>query len=65
MIKLGKAYTDNTLQEQMRKERMDGIASSHRDDSVERQSCTLCRICSLGLQLKAVDGVLRAKDLKR
>ena len=35
MIKTGKAYADDTEQEQMRKERMDGIASKHRDDSVE------------------------------
>ncbi|OSD08417.1 glutamate-tRNA ligase [Trametes coccinea BRFM310] len=35
MIKTGKAYADDTLQEQMRKERWDGIASKHRDDSVE------------------------------
>ncbi|KAH9900967.1 glutamate-tRNA ligase [Cubamyces lactineus] len=35
MIKTGKAYADNTPQEQMRKERFDGIASQHRDDSVE------------------------------
>ena len=34
MIKTGKAYTDDTEQEQMRQERMDGIASKHRDDSV-------------------------------
>ena len=35
MIKSGKAYADDTEQEQMRKERMDGIASKHRDDSIE------------------------------
>ena len=35
MIKTGKAYADDTEQEQMRKERMDGIASKHREDSVE------------------------------
>ena len=35
MIKTGKAYADDTEKEQMRKERMDGIASKHRDDSVE------------------------------
>ncbi|KAH0583669.1 hypothetical protein H2248_009283 [Termitomyces sp. 'cryptogamus'] len=35
LIKSGKAYTDDTLQEQMRDERMKGIASKHRDDSVE------------------------------
>lgn len=35
MIKAGKAYTDDTAQEKMRAERMDGIASAHRDDSVE------------------------------
>ncbi|KAI1788380.1 glutamate-tRNA ligase [Ganoderma leucocontextum] len=35
IIKAGKAYADDTEQEQMRKERMDGIASKHRDDSVE------------------------------
>ncbi|KAI0807854.1 glutamate-tRNA ligase [Fomes fomentarius] len=35
IIKLGKAYADDTEQEQMRKERMEGIASKHRDDSVE------------------------------
>ncbi|KAI0707693.1 glutamate-tRNA ligase [Earliella scabrosa] len=35
MIKTGKAYADDTEQEQMRKERMDGIASKHRDDSIE------------------------------
>ncbi|KAL0946792.1 hypothetical protein HGRIS_012965 [Hohenbuehelia grisea] len=35
MIKLGKAYTDDTEQERMRQERFDGIASAHRDDSVE------------------------------
>lgn len=35
MIKSGKAYTDNTAQQQMRDERMNGIASAHRDDSVE------------------------------
>ncbi|KAI0748413.1 glutamate-tRNA ligase [Daedaleopsis nitida] len=34
IIKSGKAYADDTEQEQMRKERMDGIASKHRDDSV-------------------------------
>jgi glutamyl-tRNA synthetase len=35
LIKLGKAYTDDTLQAQMQKERWDGIASAHREDSVE------------------------------
>ena len=35
MIKSGKAYTDDTAQERMRAERMDGIASAHRDDSIE------------------------------
>lgn len=35
MIQQGKAYTDDTAQEQMRAERMDGIPSKHRDDSVE------------------------------
>ncbi|OJT06095.1 hypothetical protein TRAPUB_3030 [Trametes pubescens] len=34
-IKTGKAYADDTEQEQMRKERWDGIASKHRDDSIE------------------------------
>ncbi|KAG6898290.1 hypothetical protein C0992_000735 [Termitomyces sp. T32_za158] len=36
LIKSGNAYTDDTLQEQMRDERMKGIASKHRDDSVEQ-----------------------------
>jgi glutamyl-tRNA synthetase len=35
MIKEGNAYADDTLQEQMRAERMDGIASGRRDSSVE------------------------------
>ncbi|KAL6706283.1 hypothetical protein ACN47E_005573 [Coniothyrium glycines] len=35
MIKDGKAYADDTLQEKMRAERMDGIASARRDSSVE------------------------------
>ncbi|KDR81710.1 hypothetical protein GALMADRAFT_221575 [Galerina marginata CBS 339.88] len=35
LIKEGKSYTDDTLQLQMQKERWDGIASKHRDDSVE------------------------------
>ena len=35
LIKEGNAYADDTLQEQMRKERMDGIASARRDNSVE------------------------------
>ncbi len=35
MIKAGDAYVDDTVQEQMRKERMDGIASKNRDLSVE------------------------------
>ncbi|KAF2200903.1 glutamyl-tRNA synthetase [Delitschia confertaspora ATCC 74209] len=35
LIKEGKAYADDTLQEQMRKERMDGIASGRRDATVE------------------------------
>ena len=35
MIKTGKAYADDTPQEQMRHERMEGIASKHREDSVE------------------------------
>lgn len=35
MIQLGKAYADDTPQEQMRAERMDGIASKRRDASVE------------------------------
>ncbi len=35
MIKAGDAYVDDTPQEQMRKERMDGIASQNRDLSVE------------------------------
>ncbi|KAF9052843.1 glutamate-tRNA ligase [Panaeolus papilionaceus] len=35
MIKTGKAYADDTEQEQMRNERFNGIASKHRDDSVE------------------------------
>ncbi|GMM39002.1 glutamate--tRNA ligase [Saccharomycopsis crataegensis] len=35
MIKEGKAYCDNTPQEQMRAERMDGIKSAKRDATVE------------------------------
>ncbi|KAG6917940.1 hypothetical protein DXG01_000378 [Tephrocybe rancida] len=35
LVKSGKAYADDTLQEQMRAERMNGVASIHRDDSVE------------------------------
>lgn len=35
LIEEGKAYTDDTEQMQMRQERMDGIASKHRDDSIE------------------------------
>ncbi|KAH8106901.1 glutamate-tRNA ligase [Cristinia sonorae] len=35
MIKEGKAYADDTEQAQMRDERWNGIASKHRDDSVE------------------------------
>jgi glutamyl-tRNA synthetase len=35
MIKEGHAYADDTPQETMRKERMDGIASKNRDKSVE------------------------------
>ncbi|KZT09696.1 glutamate-tRNA ligase [Laetiporus sulphureus 93-53] len=35
MIKKGKAYADDTEQMQMREERFHGIASKHRDDSVE------------------------------
>lgn len=35
MIKTGKAYADDTEQMQMREERFNGIASKHRDDSVE------------------------------
>ncbi|KAJ7343142.1 glutamate-tRNA ligase [Mycena albidolilacea] len=36
LIKSGQAYTDDTEQAQMRLERGDGIASAHRDDSVEQ-----------------------------
>ncbi|KIJ69105.1 hypothetical protein HYDPIDRAFT_179001 [Hydnomerulius pinastri MD-312] len=35
MIETGKAYTDDTEQAQMRDERGRGVASAHRDDSVE------------------------------
>jgi len=35
LIKKGKAYVDDTEKEQMRQERMDGIASKNRDLSVE------------------------------
>ncbi|GAO49181.1 glutamyl-tRNA synthetase [Saitoella complicata NRRL Y-17804] len=35
MIKDGKAYCDDTVQEQMRAERMDGIASARRERTVE------------------------------
>ncbi|KJA27129.1 hypothetical protein HYPSUDRAFT_132070 [Hypholoma sublateritium FD-334 SS-4] len=35
LIKDGKAYADDTEQLQMREERFNGIASKHRDDSVE------------------------------
>ncbi|CCM00500.1 uncharacterized protein FIBRA_02534 [Fibroporia radiculosa] len=35
VIKEGKAYADDTEQAQMREERFNGIASKHRDDSVE------------------------------
>lgn len=35
MIQMGKAYADDTEQTQMREERFNGIASKHRDDSVE------------------------------
>ncbi|KAJ6502218.1 glutamate-tRNA ligase [Mycena sanguinolenta] len=35
LIKSGHAYTDDTEQAQMRLERGDGIASAHRDDSVD------------------------------
>ncbi|KAF8211869.1 glutamate-tRNA ligase [Mycena galopus ATCC 62051] len=36
LIKSGQAYTDDTEQAQMRLERGDGIASAHRDDTVEQ-----------------------------
>ncbi|KAF2731877.1 glutamyl-tRNA synthetase [Polyplosphaeria fusca] len=35
MIKRGKAYADDTAQEKMRQERMDGIPSERRDSSIE------------------------------
>lgn len=35
MIKEGTAYADDTLQEKMRDERMNGVASERRDSSVE------------------------------
>lgn len=35
LIKSGKAYADDTAQQQMRDERFAGVASVHRDDSVE------------------------------
>lgn len=35
LVKAGKAYAEDTEQLQMREERMNGIASKHRDDSVE------------------------------
>ncbi|KAG2157498.1 tRNA synthetases class I, catalytic domain-containing protein [Suillus clintonianus] len=35
IIKSGKAYTDDTEQLQMREERGKGVASAHRDDSIE------------------------------
>ena len=35
MIKEGKAYADDTEQAEMRQQRFDGIASRHREDSVE------------------------------
>ncbi|KAI5807117.1 tRNA synthetases class I, catalytic domain-containing protein [Geopyxis carbonaria] len=35
LIKMGKAYCDDTIQEKMRAERMDGIASVRRDRTVE------------------------------
>ncbi|KAF9500578.1 glutamate-tRNA ligase [Pleurotus eryngii] len=35
IIKIGKGYADDTEQAQMRDERMNGVASKHRDDSVE------------------------------
>ncbi|KAJ3865572.1 glutamate-tRNA ligase [Lentinula novae-zelandiae] len=35
MIETGKAYADDTEREQMQHERREGIASAHRDDSVE------------------------------
>lgn len=35
IIKMGKAYADNTPQEQLREERMAHIESSHRNDSIE------------------------------
>ncbi|KAG5645078.1 hypothetical protein DXG03_007168 [Asterophora parasitica] len=35
LLKSGKAYTDDTAQQQMRDERFAGTASAHRDDSVE------------------------------
>ncbi|KAM6500428.1 tRNA synthetases class I (E and Q), catalytic domain containing protein [Amanita muscaria] len=35
LIKAGKGYADDTEQQQMRDERFKGIASKHRDDSVE------------------------------
>ena len=35
LIKRGKAYTDDTLQMQMREERMHGIASKRREDPID------------------------------
>ena len=35
LLKSGKSYADDTEQAQMREERMNGIASKHRDDSAE------------------------------
>ena len=35
LLKSGKAYADDTEQAQMREQRMNGIASKHRDDSVD------------------------------
>ena len=52
LIKSGDAYVDDTIQEEMRKERMDGLASKCRDLSVEEN-------------LKRFEGMCKATEFAR
>lgn len=46
LIREGKAYADDTAQEQMRAERMDGIASQRRSASVDENLARFAEMCS-------------------
>ena len=67
LISEGKAYVDDTPREQMQKERMDGIESINRNNSMEQNMCLwkeMIAATERGMQC-CLRGKLDMQDVKK